>query len=358
MDKDLESLITDELEAEGHTGKVGIFRVKTANDTVADAQKRPDPDPLYDELWFEEEVCCLFADSNLGKSIFAVQMAAYIAIRHRVLYIDCEMSDKQFQLRYSDPITGERYPFPDTFFRAEIDPMAMVPKDYETVILNHIEQTALAYDCDVVMVDNIGYLCNNMDKGADAGQFMQNLKLLKFKHGWSLLIVAHTPKRSLSSPITQNDLGGSKRLFNFFDSVIAIGPSTQGKSIRYVKQIKVRHGAFKYDSDNVLVYEVKKNDNFVHFEPIGTGRERDHLKDRADDEEDMRVVNVREQMAKGKSSREIAAFLGIGKTKVAEIMKQIKAEQASASAQNQDAPDTPDSPDTTGTNEVLPFEQD
>lgn len=358
METDPLKLISGALDEAEHTGKVGIFRVKTANDTVADAQKRPDPDPLYDELWFEEEVCCLFADSNLGKSIFAVQMGAYIALTHRVLYIDCEMSDKQFQLRYTNAKTGARYEFPETFFRAEIDPMAMLPKDYEAVILNHIEQTAMAYNCDVVMVDNIGYLCNNMDKGSDAGSFMQNLKLLKFKHGWSLLIVAHTPKRSLSSPITQNDLGGSKRLFNFFDSVIAIGPSTQGKSIRYVKQIKVRHGAFKYDSENVMVFDLKKEDDIVRFEYIGTGKEREHLKDRSDDEEDMRVVNVREQMARGKSSREIAAFLGIGKTKVAEIMKQIKAEQAASAAQSPVAPDNADSADTPDSPQTLPFEEE
>lgn len=91
---------------------------------------------------------------------------------------------------------------------------------------------------------------------------------------------------------------------------------------------------------------------------MGTGKEREHLKDRSEDEEDMRVVNVREQMAKGKSSREIAAFLGIGKTKVAEIMKQIKAEQAASAAQNPAAPDTADSADTPDTKDVLPFEQE
>ncbi len=52
------------------------------------------------ELWHEGEVCCLFADSNLGKSIFAVQMADEIARDQNVLYVDCELSDKQFQLRY------------------------------------------------------------------------------------------------------------------------------------------------------------------------------------------------------------------------------------------------------------------
>lgn len=52
--------ITGALDEAEHTGKGGIFRVKTANDTVIDAQKRPDPDHLYEELWFYKEVYCLF----------------------------------------------------------------------------------------------------------------------------------------------------------------------------------------------------------------------------------------------------------------------------------------------------------
>ena len=67
------------------------------------------------------------------------------------------------------------------------------------------EETALTLECDTVMVDNIGYLCNNMDKGNEAGSFMQKLKALKIKHDWNLLIIAHTSKRSLSSPITRKD---------------------------------------------------------------------------------------------------------------------------------------------------------
>ena len=42
--------------------------------------------------------------------------------------------------------------------------------------------------------------------------------------------------------ITSNDLAGSKRLYNFFDSVFAIGKSAQDGGLRYVKQLKVRYG--------------------------------------------------------------------------------------------------------------------
>ena len=86
-------------ELDRTAGTVGMLRIKTANSTVLDAVTRPDPRDLYHSLWYEGEVCCLFADSNLGKSILAVQMADEIARDQKVLYIDCELSDKQFQLR-------------------------------------------------------------------------------------------------------------------------------------------------------------------------------------------------------------------------------------------------------------------
>lgn len=95
--------------------EIGILTIKTANRTVSDASTRPDPAKLYKELWYEGEVCCLFADSNLGKSIFAVQMADEIALTRNVLYVDCELSDKQFQLRYCNQESGERHLFPRVF---------------------------------------------------------------------------------------------------------------------------------------------------------------------------------------------------------------------------------------------------
>ena len=36
------------------------------------------------------------------------------------------------------------------------------------------------------------------------------------RYALSILVLAHTPKRSLDCPITSNDLAGSKRLYNFF----------------------------------------------------------------------------------------------------------------------------------------------
>lgn len=85
---------------------------------------------------------------------------------------------------------------------------------------------------------------------------MMKLISLKKRYNWSLLIIAHTPKRNMSNPIIQNDLAGSKKLYNFFDSVIAIGQSARDPGIKYVKQVKVRAGEYKYGADNGITYEI------------------------------------------------------------------------------------------------------
>lgn len=150
----ISSEIDNVLSDEGVT-EIGMLTIKSANRTVEDAAKRPDPEMLYRELWFEGEVCCLFADSNLGKSIFAVQMADEISRKRNVLYVDCELSDKQFQLRYCNPETQERHIFPDGLFRAEVNPYAIGADGYEEKIIGDIESAAVKKDCKVVIIDNL-----------------------------------------------------------------------------------------------------------------------------------------------------------------------------------------------------------
>ena len=45
-----------------------MFTAMTANQTLEAAKKLPNPRKLWKEFWYENEVCCLFADTNVGKS--------------------------------------------------------------------------------------------------------------------------------------------------------------------------------------------------------------------------------------------------------------------------------------------------
>ena len=314
--------ITAEIESKQESSTdIGMFTIKSANRTITDAALRPNPRSLYLELWYEGEVCCLFSDSNLGKSIYAVQMADQIAATRRVLLVDCELTDKQFQMRYTDSETGLIHIFPEGLYRAEINPVTLDVNDYEEKIIKNIEAVALRMATSTIIIDNLTYLCNSSDKGVDAGLFMMKLMNLKKKYGWSLLIIAHTPKRNLSSPITQNDLAGSKKLYNFFDSVFAIGKSAKDDRLRYVKQLKVRAGEFLYDANNIIVYELEKSSAFVHFEFKEYSTEKEHLRERTESDEEKQLKHIKELKAQGKSVRDIAALVGLSKSKVWRLLQ-------------------------------------
>lgn len=289
----------------------GMLKVKEANSWTAVAAKRPDPKQLWKSFWHEGEICCLFADSNVGKSIYAVQIADRISQNQKVIYFDFELSDKQFQLRYTDQY-GSVYRFYDDFLRCEIDADMIQEEDFEEVIISDIEQVMLRNKAKVMVIDNLTYLCSESERSDSASRLMMKLMQLKKRYGYSILVLAHTPKRPSGQPITQNDLAGSKKLFNFFDSVFAIGKSSKDANLRYVKQIKVRAGEFTYGADNVLLCEIQVAGLFLQFVETGTGREWDHLKrEESTQAIAQRVERVKELRQQGKSIRDIAGQLGV-----------------------------------------------
>ena len=299
-----------------------VYKAKTANRTIQEAALRPDPISLYLGLIYEGELSCMFSDSNLGKSIFAVQIATKIAEQMKVLYFDFELSDKQFQLRYTDE-NGVLNQFPDNLYRVEIDRDALdVSGDFEDAVMGNIEQAAVQTGAKVLIVDNLTYLCAASEKGDLAGRLMIRLMSLKKKYDITMLILAHTPKRLLTNPITQNDLAGSKKIFNFFDSVFAIGKSAKDENLRYIKQIKVRYGSFTYDSNNVIVSTIEKVGAFLQFVNIGYATEKEHLKEPSEKDVSQMIENIKQLRARGKSIREIAKELNISKTRVGKIVKE------------------------------------
>ena len=177
----------DQLAAE-MSERIGIFTVKTANRTIREAALRPNPDALWLTLWYEGEVCCLFSDSNLGKSIYAVQIATSIAKKQKVLYFDFELSDKQFQLRYSDEANNLNQ-FPDNLYRVEINRDSLDAVNFEEAVIGNIEQTAIKLGAKVLIIDNLTYLCVASEKGDAAGTLMLRLMALKRKYGLSMLIL-------------------------------------------------------------------------------------------------------------------------------------------------------------------------
>lgn len=312
-------------------GFKSLFKIQTAGQWIADAQKRPAPKMLFGEFWFEGEICILFADTNVGKSILAVQIADAISIGRsileltleaepqKVIYFDFELSDKQFEARYSEKQLNAAYfdnpfAFHPNLLRAEIDPEGEIDhgfEDFEAYLNYSLEREITSSGAKVLVIDNLTYLKNETERAKDALPLMKFLKSLKQKYGLSILALAHTPKRDHAKPISRNDLQGSKMLINFCDSSFAIGESCKEQGLRYLKQIKVRNAEMRFDSDNVLLCQIAKPSNFLHFEFVGYGREREHLRELSDGDREGLIAKARELSAEGRSQREIAFELGV-----------------------------------------------
>ncbi len=312
-----------------------LLLVRSANQCIEDAKSRPIPNMLFAEFWHEGELSILFADTNLGKSILAVQIADAITrgvsipgfrlecVSQPVLYFDFELSDKQFEKRYSNNYT-DHYCFSEKLYRIEINPDCVDEGDFEKLLFSSIEKAIDECDAKILIVDNLTYLkAQATETAKEALPLMKKLKELKLKHDLSILVLAHTPKRNASNPITKNDVAGSKHLSNFADSIFAIGESQEDKSLRYIKQIKARATEIVFDAENIMICQIAQKTNFLGFHFQNLGCEWDHLAQPSQNgtsEVDESILQLKKEEP-GISNAEIARRLDINKMKVGRVLK-------------------------------------
>jgi archaellum biogenesis ATPase FlaH len=310
-----------------------VFKVQELNEVIETAKLEPTPRKLFGSLWFESEICILFSDTNTGKSILALQIADGITNgsssipilatevpAQAVLYLDFELIGKHYQVRYSDK-DDKSYQFSKKLYRVEIDYNQAMPKGMSLldVLRLQIRSMIEQYDAKIIIIDNLTYLNDDLQKASSASVLLKDLRELKIKYGLSILIVAHTPKLEAHAPITVNSLAGSKMLANLCDSAFAIGKCVYDPSIRYVKQLKCRFDEIKYDLEVPTFKLEKKEGKFLSFNYLGIEKEKVLLNDKDENEElESRVFELHEQ---GKTQREIADIVVTNLSKVNRILK-------------------------------------
>lgn len=303
------------------------FATSTVSDMRILSQKEP-PKMLLGGLIHEKENAILFASTNAGKSILGLQIAKAVSEGKAVCealpnelepiataLFDFELSPQQLAQRIKN--ATDDYPRL-RFFHPTGDVYAK-PED----ICLHIESAIVEHGAQFVVIDNISMLAYDNESAADAKLLVQGLKELRQRHDLTLLLIGHSPKKAKNTPIEIKDLAGSAMVGNMFDAVIGLNWSSHGPQHRYIKQLKVRTGAYEFAEDNVLGCCIVANDTLgVYFEFHGTSTEGSHLQALADNRErDEEIIRLHEG---GQSHRDISAIVGIGKSRVGEIIKKYK----------------------------------
>jgi KaiC/GvpD/RAD55 family RecA-like ATPase len=309
-----------------------LVQVRTMNKRPEQASKEPRPKRLFADFWLEGGICLLFAESGVGKSILAVQIANSIsrgeaipgftleAVKQRVLYFDFGLTEKMFAKRYSADYTNH-YRFDENLYRAELNPNAETDACKDPGALNRaFEEAILTTGAKVLIVDDITYLCGGNEKGGTAQQLLKQLQHLRGKYGLSIMLVAHTRRRNQNKPITIKDLQGGKSLSNFCDTIFAIGASNNDKNLRYLKPVKARNSS---NNDFVCVCNLARQYNFLCFNKQGFEYEYMLLKtteDKQTGQMEQQILELHEQKL---TLREIGWRLGISHTQVRRVLKHL-----------------------------------
>ena len=292
----------------------GGFHVERMNQCIDDAHQLPPLVSLYPDIVLEGDLSIIFGQSGIGKTIFAMQIARYIAESgKRLLYVDCEMTPRQLGNRYKTPN------FPPTFLRAEMD------REHPAEdVLKGIEEVAVANHVEVVFIDNITALGQSLDRSADAGALMASLNTLKKKYNWTLVVLNHVPKMfSGNVPLSLSAMQGSAKINQLIDDAIGIAQSSIDSNLVYVKQCKWRNGELTMGADHVAVYERCKDENGnLGFISRGFGTEQEHLSIENGNEREEIKARVKELSAKGMTQTAIAEQLNISQSKVSRLLKE------------------------------------
>ncbi|HLA95217.1 MAG TPA: AAA family ATPase [Pyrinomonadaceae bacterium] len=302
---------------------------------------------LFGEYWCEGELTLLFADTGLGKSALAVQIACALAggkpvppfemhtAPQRVLYVDFELTNAQFAARYAaEPGSTEIDTgplFPMNLIRCTAQDDWQLPPDFDDVFSFAVESVITMIEFSkarVVILDNLTCLTANSENSMTARRLMRMLQSVKKKFGVSILALAHTPKLRGGLPMELNQLQGSKMLANFADNIIAMGRSSVSNDLRYLKPLKQRNGRSAFSDRDVVVMRLGKQGRMLGFTFVDIAPESRHL------EGNLRGANLKEAIRRdrmtrsvemanaGDSLREIADKLGVGVSSVIRYLKE------------------------------------
>ena len=216
-------------------------------------------EPLWENVWFENECACIFGDPNIGKSTLAFQIACNVADSGRnVIYFDFENMMHQYHSRSWAP---EQFIKPDNLL---IDHFAQ-DTTFEQMtdrrlILDHIEQEFLKLNAPVIIIDDITQICP-MRNNRKTHRVLRRLRQWLNQYHVSILVIAHASHHHEGTPLAMKHLTGDRQLAYAFDSIVSLNDipagTTADGATHYIKQLKARNAPIQIHNEAVTTLKLK-----------------------------------------------------------------------------------------------------
>lgn len=357
MENSIGGKLSDNKTVRSDKKRESLLKAEPINVGLERASKEANPRKLFGQLWWEKELVICFASTNVGKTLLAMQIAESLATgtqvfkdkdnpcpnetkAMKVLYVDAELTYKQIENRYKD------YELSSNIIRAEIDRDFIWQKgdNMEELIKNDIRSLIEEHKPKALIVDNLKMLRKGTEKSHEALPMMFELNNLKGKYKISILVLGHTPKIDVLSPILINHLSGSSDIANASDGIFAIAKTKEDNANRYIKELKQRNVQFKFGSSNVLLCTIEQIKGFTGFTWNSLCAESQLLREFTEEARKQLEADIVQWDKDGLSSRQIEKKIPWGKTKVTEIIAEYNELSAQDNKDKADKTDKADKP--------------
>jgi hypothetical protein len=323
-----------------------LFSLRPVNDWLAAARDQPLPGAFFGDFWHEGEFCVLYSQAGLGAGLLAAQIAESTAsgapiaglaaqfgpptAPRKTLFCDFEFTLPRLAARAAAPgeLLLESVPqFSENFYRAELyrGPESAVGEihcGYTT--RQKLGEMIRKCRFQVVVINSFSYLRERLMRPSEVAWLISGLNETMAELNLSLLVVEHVPEIAALMNASENKIPAvTRRLYNFCDAALALGQSSQGVEIRYLKQLKKNRFDLVHGSENVLVARLNNAGCFPQFEFVGAAAESAHMPlTPAQQKRRLLAASAQLLAGAGRSQRQIAEELAVSPATVNRVLKE------------------------------------
>tara|TARA_R100001594_G_scaffold27121_1_gene51834 strand:- start:964 stop:2826 length:1863 start_codon:yes stop_codon:yes gene_type:complete len=258
---------------------------------------------ICEEILLENGTSSISGQSNVGKSILALQFAMSVAMGvpfltfrvprpRRVLFVQFEMVDQMVAQRIEKlkKTMLVDYPTMESNYQKNLRITSVANIKIFTDQYEAIEGNLMAADppFDVVVIDNI-YTSGaaNIAKNDELTQLMSRIDTLRKEYKCAWLLVSHHKKLEEKRPLEHGMVYGGSYFVNFLDNLIQVANTGRHKLLKVFKITKIRTenqfheiplGILLKAEDDQLYFEYKKplpkNELYWYTEPDESQEEK------------------------------------------------------------------------------------
>ena len=256
---------------------------------------------ICEEILLENGTSSISGQSNVGKSILALQFAMSVAMGvpfltfnvprpRKVLLVQFEMMDAHMKTRVDKCMAGmmANYPHKISLLRDNLKITSMENIKIFTDQYKAIEGNLMSGDFDVCVVDNLySSSGTQLHKNDALTQLMSRIDELRKEYQCAFMMISHHKKLEEKRPLEHSMVYGGSYFVNFLDNLVQVANTGRHNQLKVFKITKIRTenefhevplGIWLHAEDDQLYFQYRKplpkNEAYWYTDPEENTEER------------------------------------------------------------------------------------